>query len=83
MSPYVMFDAKNLNIDWTEGKMPGTIYGLSSNDWIDMELFCLWFTKHFLQHAVNARPLLPLMDGHISHYCPEIICYTKSYIMTQ
>ena len=64
---------KNLNIDWTLGEMPGTTYGLSINGWINMELFRLWFTKHFLQHAVSARPLLLLMDGHSSHYCPETI----------
>ena len=68
--PYVIFDA---NMDWTEGEIPGTTYGLSSNGWIDMELFCLWFTKHFLQHAVSAKPLLLLMDGHSSHYSPETI----------
>jgi len=77
MPPYVMFDAKNLNMDWTLGEMPGTTYGLSSNGWIDMELFQLWFTKHFLQHAVSARPLLLLMDGHSSHYCPETICLAR------
>ena len=29
-----------------------------------MELFHLWFTKHFLQHVVSARPLLLLVDGY-------------------
>ena len=70
MPPYVIFDAKNLNMYWTEGELPGTIYGLSSNGRIDMELFRLWFTKHFLPNAVSARLLLLLMDGHGSHYCP-------------
>ena len=36
MPPYIIFDAKNLNLDWTEGEIPGTTYGLSSNGWIDM-----------------------------------------------
>jgi len=31
MPPYVIFDTKNLNIDWTLGEMPGTTYSLSSN----------------------------------------------------
>ena len=79
MPRYVIFDAKNLNIDWTEGEMPGTTYGLSSNGWIDMKLFYLRFTKHFLQHAVSARPLLLLMDGHSSHYCPETIRYARQH----
>ena len=66
MPPYIIFDAKILNLDWTEGEIPGTTYGLSSNGWIDMELFKLWFKKHFLEHAVSARPSLLLMDGHSS-----------------
>ena len=49
MPPYVIFDAKNLNMDWTEGELPGTTYGLSSNGWIDMELSHLWFTSTFCQ----------------------------------
>ena len=73
MPPYIIFDAKNLNLDWTEGEIPGTTYGLSNNGWIDMELFRLWFKKHFLHHALSARPLLLLMDGHSSHYNPETI----------
>ena len=77
MPPYIIFDAKNLNLDWTEGEIPGTTYGLSSNGWIDMELFKLWFKKHFLLHAVSARPLLLLMDGHSSHYNPETIRFAK------
>ncbi len=33
--PFVIFDAKNLNHDWTDGEVPGTTCGLSSNGWID------------------------------------------------
>ena len=33
MPPYVILHAKNLNIDWTLGEMPGTSYGLSNNGW--------------------------------------------------
>lgn len=68
MPPYTIFDAKNLNLDWAEGEIPGSTYGLSSNRWINMELFKGWFTKHFLEHAVSAQPLLLLMNGHSSHY---------------
>ena len=77
MPPYIIFDAKNLNMDWAEGEIPGTTYGLSSNGWIDMDLFRGWFKKHFLEHAVFARPLLLLMDGHSSHYNPETIRFAK------
>ncbi len=63
MPPFVIFDAKSLNMEWTVGEVPGTTYGLSANGWIDMELFKGWFTNHFLRHAVSARPLLLLLDG--------------------
>ena len=75
--PFVIFDAKSLNMEWTKGEVPGTTYGLSSNGWIDMDLFKGWLTNHFLQHAVSARPLLLLMDGHSSHYNPEAIHIAK------
>ena len=47
MPPFIIFDAKNLNMDWTENEVPGTTYGLGENGWIDMELFKLWFINHF------------------------------------
>ena len=56
--------------------MPGTTYGLSSKGWIDTELFYEWF-KQFLNFAVPARPLLLLLDGHSSHYKPEVLRFAK------
>ena len=29
----------NTNLDWTKREMPGTMYGLSENRWIDMALY--------------------------------------------
>ena len=55
------------------GEVAGTIYGPSAKGWIDQELFDLWFTLHFLRYAPSVRPLLLLMDGHSSHYCPATI----------
>ena len=76
--PFVIFDAKCLNHDWTDGEVPGTTYGLSSNGWIDSELFHGWLTNHFLKHAVGSRPLL-LLDGHSSHYNPATIRFAKEH----
>ena len=38
-----------------------------------MELFDRWFSNHFLRYAPGARPLLLLLDGDSSHYCPQTI----------
>ena len=73
MPPLVIFDRKALKADMTRGEVPGTMYGLSDNGWIDSELFDLWFLHHFLMYAPPARPLLLLLDGHSSHYNPTTI----------
>ncbi len=43
LTPYVLFDRKTLNQQFTVGEVPGTVYGLSSTGWMDMELFREWF----------------------------------------
>ena len=73
--PFVIFDAKGLNYEWTRGQVPGTRYSLSSTGWVDTELFKGWLNKHFLKHAVGSRPLLLVLDGHSTHYQPELIKY--------
>lgn len=75
LPPMVIWDRKYLPPELAVGEVPGTVYGLSSKGWIDQELFDLWFTKHFLRYAPPARPLLLLLDGHSSHYCPATIKY--------
>ena len=71
--PMVIFDRKSLNSDWAIGEVPGTFYGLSDSGWMDAELFEEWFKNHFLRHAPPARPLLLLLDGHSSHFQPELV----------
>ena len=73
LPPMIIFDHKNLRPEYTEGEVPGTVYGLSKSGWIDSELFELWFKNHFLAHAPPFRPLLLLLDGHSSHYQPNFI----------
>lgn len=69
----VVFSGKHFNNALSTGEVPGTFYGMSPNGWMDQELFSDWFSKHFLSHAVSARPLLLLLDRHSSHYTLELI----------
>ena len=75
LPPMVIWNRKKLPAELSSGEVPGTIYGLSENGWIDRELFYIWFRKLFLTYAPACRPLLLLVDGHSSHYCPEAIRY--------
>ena len=75
LPPMVIWNRKKLPIELSSGEVPGTVYGLSEKGWIDRELFFVWFRKLFLNYAPACRPLLLLVDGHSSHYCPEAIRY--------
>ena len=79
--PFIIFDGKCLNHDWTDGEVPDTTYGLSSNGWIDSELFHGWLTDHFLKHAIGSQPLLLLLDGHSLHYNPATIRFAKVIVL--
>ena len=38
-----------------------------------MELYDIWFKKHFLRYTPAVRPILLLVDGHSSHHCLDTI----------
>ena len=73
LPPYVVLPRKTLNHEITYREIPGTMYGLSSKGWMDLVLFSTWFKDHFLSYVPSVRPLLLLIDGHKSHFCPEMI----------
>ena len=75
--PFVIFDSKGLNYQWTKGEVVGTRYGLSSTGWVDTDLFKSWLNDHLLKYAVGSRPLLLILDGHSTHYQPALIKYAK------
>ena len=73
LPPMIIWNGKSLCPNQASGEIPGTLHGFSPKGWMDQELFNLWFVKHFLKYAPQARPLLLLLDGHSSHFCPETI----------
>ena len=77
LPPFVIFDAKNLKLEWAEGEVPGTTYGLSDSGWMEMHLFKHWLIKHFLPKVGSGRPILLLLDGHSSHYNLEAVTFAR------
>ena len=73
LPPMVIWDRKTLAPALADGEVGGTKYGLSDRGWMDSELFDGWFCKHFLQHSSDERPLMLLLDGHSSHFCPDTL----------
>ena len=77
--PMVFYDAVNVNSAWTKEEVPGTKNGLSSNGWINTELFERWLIEHFIEKAVSARPLFLLLDGHSTHYQPQAVRFAMEH----
>ena len=73
LPPFVIFKRKTMNQELANGEVPGTLYGVSENGWMTQQLFKEWLHRHFLAFLPNIRPVLLLMDGHSTHYCPETI----------
>ena len=62
-----IFCAAKLNPAWTKSEVRGTKYGVSSNGWINTDLFEGWFIEHFIERVVSARPLFlnsPVVCNH-------------------
>ncbi len=59
--------------------VPGTRYGLSDTGWINADLFKGWIVEHFIQYAVPGLPLLLLLDGHSTHYQPDVIRFARAH----
>ena len=73
LPPMIIWNTETLSPGQTLSEVPGTLHAFSSKGWMDQELFYFWFTKHFLRYVPSTRPLLLLLDGHSSHYCPSTI----------
>lgn len=73
LPPFIIWEGKTMSPELAVGELPGTEYGLSDSGWMNSTLFALWFRKVFLRYAPATRPIIPLMDGHSSHYSPDAI----------
>ena len=73
MPPLVILNRKRLPPYFSQGEVPETRYACTPKGWMDQITFYKWFKGLFLRFAPSVRPLLLLLDGHSSHYCPETI----------
>ena len=72
LDPLVIFSGKNFQSTWRGKKaLPNTFYGVSENGWMTTEIFTEWFTLFCEQ--VQERPLLLILDGHLTHVSVSII----------
>ena len=71
--PFIVFGCNTYHPHLSRCEVPGTMYGMTPKGWMTQNLFFEWFKKHFLRYIPSIRPVLLLLDGHSSHYCPEFV----------
>ena len=64
--PLVIFKSQDIEARNDRGGNSRNVW--TSSEWIDTELFKLWFTHHF-----PVRPLLLLPNAHSSHFLPSFV----------
>ena len=81
LDPLLIFAGKNLQNTWKGDKaLKNTWYAVSDNGWMTKEVFRDWFKK-FVRH-VKIRPLLLILDGHLTHTSLDVILLAREEKIT-
>ena len=65
--PLIVFKGKKMQSNWCgEEALPGVQYAVSENGWMTSGIFEDFF-KTFAEKTAGIRPLLLILDGHLSH----------------
>lgn len=73
--PFIIFKNSFPGGNYAKDGPDGCLYGKQESGFMDCDLFFSWFQQLFLPHArpTAERPVLLLLDGHISHCSPQVI----------
>lgn len=67
LDPLVVFKGKKMQSTWIgEEALPGTQYAVTESGWMTSAVFEDYF-KTLAKKTANTRPLLVILDGHLSH----------------
>lgn len=66
LPPLIIFQGQNLWSSWKgTNDLENTMYGVSEKGWMTTNIFNEWFAKFCT--IIKERPLLVLLDGHLTH----------------
>ena len=70
--PLFIFKGKNFQTIWKgQNALQGNLYACNESGWMETDMFYTWLQKFVF--VVTLRPLLLLVDGHVSHISGELI----------
>eukprot|EP00794_Sanderia_malayensis_P014572 gene14572-16075_t len=83
LPPAVYFPGKSLNPEYCLGFPRNVFLGFSDNGWMDTHQFYAWITNHFVHQIPPKRPVVLLLDGHLSHidYNTTLFCKDNQILL--
>ena len=72
LPPFIVFTGKHLMHAYTNGGPLGTRFTVSKNGWMDTNGFVEWMKKIFITSLPDERPVILIIDGHLSHVSYEV-----------
>eukprot|EP00112_Aurelia_sp_Birch-Aquarium-sp1_P002049 Seg1223.3 transcript_id=Seg1223.3/GoldUCD/mRNA.D3Y31 product="hypothetical protein" protein_id=Seg1223.3/GoldUCD/D3Y31 len=72
----VYFPGKSLNPEYCLGFPSNVFIGFSDSGWMETYQFYAWVANHFVHQIPPRRPVVLLIDGHLSHvdYNTSLFC---------
>ena len=67
MPPAVYFSGKSFNPEYSLGFPKNFLLGFSDSGWMETYHFFAWVANHFIKRIPPIRPVLLLINGHVSH----------------
>ena len=83
LPPVVYFPGKSLNAEYCLGFPKNFFLGFSDSGWMETYHFYAWITNHFINQIPPKRPMLLLIDGHVSHidYNTTLFCKENGILL--
>ncbi|KIJ25875.1 hypothetical protein M422DRAFT_138824, partial [Sphaerobolus stellatus SS14] len=76
--PTIIFKGKKIQQGWNKDNITHAFFACSPNGWADGELALKWLVDDFDRHTrekAGGRSRALFLDGHTSHYTPELLEY--------
>ena len=72
LSPYVVYSGKRLIAEYTQNGPCGARYSVTDSGWMTTPTFVNWLKDLFIPALPEERPVLLILDGHMSHVSYEV-----------
>ncbi|KZP22653.1 DDE-domain-containing protein, partial [Athelia psychrophila] len=81
LAPTIIFKGHNFMTKWADDNVSHASISHSENGWTDGEIAAEWIEKDFdrqTKEKAGGETRVLLMDGHSSHYTPELLTFAKA-----